>query len=33
LAFRELKEAPSNNQQINHSVKEKYARRGVAAPE
>jgi len=33
LAFRELKEAPLNNQQINHSVKEKYARRGAAAPE
>ena len=32
LAFRELKAAPSNNQQINHSSKEKYAWRGVAAP-
>ena len=33
LAFRELKEEPLNNQQINHSGKEKYVRRGVAAPE
>ena len=33
LAFCELKESPWNNQQINHSGKEKYARRGVAAPE
>ena len=32
LAFRELKEAPSANQQINHSSKEKYAWRGVPAP-
>ena len=32
LAFRELKEEPLNSQQINHSGKEKYVRRGVAAP-
>ena len=33
LAFHELKEEPLNNQQINHSGKEKYTRRGVAGPE